>query len=161
MMLEQGTYLVPTLAAGHRVQTDEALRAILPPFVQEKIDRIEGRSARSLKMFYEAGGKIAMGTDAGVPFCAHGDNALELELMVDAGMKPLDALVASTSNAADLLALKDEGSIKEGNAADFLIVDGDPAVDILMASRTEHHRLVVKRGTPVAGSRGFVGPSFA
>ena len=159
-MLERGTYLVPTLAAGHRVLSDDELRASLPEFVQEKINRIEGLSARSLKMFHDAGGKIAMGTDAGVPFCAHGDNAIELELMVDAGMKPIDALVAATSNAADLLALEHEGSIEEGNAADLLVVDGDPAVDISMVARTGHHRLVVKRGVPVAGSKGFAGPSF-
>ncbi len=148
-MLERGTYLVPTLAAGHRFETDEALQAVLPEYIRVKIDRVKGRSAASLKMFYDAGGKVAMGTDAGVPLCMHGDNARELEFMVDAGMSPLDALVAGTSNAADLLALDHEGAIKEGNSADLLIVEGDPSSDILMAARTENHRMVVKRGITV------------
>ena len=145
-MLERGTYLVPTLAAGYRIETDDALRESLPPYVQAKLERILGRSAASLKMFYDAGGKVAMGTDAGVPFCMHGENARELELMVNAGMSPLDALIAGTSNAADLLALDNEGSIVDGNAADFLVVNGDPTTDITMASRPANHRMVIKRG---------------
>lgn len=145
-MLARGTYLVPTLAAGHRIESDEALRASLPDYVQKKLERILGRSATSLKLFYDAGGKVAMGTDAGVPFCMHGDNARELEFMVNAGMSARDALVAGTSNAADLLALENEGSLVEGNAADVLIVDGDPTQDILMAARAENHRMVLKRG---------------
>ncbi len=145
-MVARGTYLVPTLAAGHRIQNDEALQATLPAFVRAKIDRISGKSAASLKLFYDAGGKVAMGTDAGVPFCMHGDNARELEFMVEAGMSPLDALIAGTSNAADLLALENEGNLVEGNAANLLVVDGDPSDDILMAARTDNHRMVVKRG---------------
>ena len=69
--------------------------------------------------------------------------------MVDAGMGALDALIAGTSNAADLLALENEGSLVEGNAADLLVVDGDPSEDILMAARPENHRLVMKRGQVV------------
>ncbi len=149
LMLERGTYLVPTLAAGYRIESDEALRASLPEYVQVKLERILGRSATSLKMFYDAGGKVAMGTDAGVPFCMHGENARELELMVNAGMKPLDALIAGTSNAADLMALEHEGSLVEGNAADMLIVNGDPSTDITKASNPENHRIVLKRGTTV------------
>ena len=149
LMLERGTYLVPTLAAGYRIESDEALRASLPEYVQIKLERILGRSATSLKMFYDAGGKVAMGTDAGVPFCMHGENARELELMVNAGMKPLDALIAGTSNAADLMALEHEGSLVEGNAADILIVNGDPSTAITMASKPENHRMVLKRGNTV------------
>jgi len=148
-MVERGTYLVPTLAAGHRIETDDALRSALPQYVQVKLERIFGKSAQSLKMFYEAGGKVAMGTDAGVPFCAHGENARELEFMVNAGMSPLDALVAGTSNAADLLGVDDEGSIRVGNAADMLVVDGNPMVDIQMAARSQNHRMVIKRGAVV------------
>lgn len=149
-MVARGTYLVPTLAAGYRVENDEALLASLPPFVQAKLGRILGRSAASLKLFADAGGKVAMGTDAGVPFCMHGENARELEYMVEAGLRPIDALIAGTSNAADLLALENEGSLVEGNAADLLVVNGDPSTDILMAARTENHRLVMKRGQIVS-----------
>ncbi len=148
-MVERGTYLVPTLAAGYRVENDDELVASLPPFVQDKLERIRGGGARSLKMFYDAGGRVAMGTDAGVPYCAHGDNALELAYMVEAGMKPADALIAATSNAADLMALDETGSITEGFVADLLVVDDDPSIDINKAAMKEHHRMVVKAGAIV------------
>ncbi len=149
-MVSRGTYLVPTLAAGHRIEHDQALQATLPDYVRVKRERIFGKSTASLKMFYDAGGKVAMGTDAGVPFCMHGENARELEYMVDAGMTAFDALIAGTSNAAELLGLDDEGTISEGNSADLLLVEGDPSDDILMAARAENHRLVMKSGVVIA-----------
>lgn len=145
-MVKRGTFLVPTLAAGHRIEQDDALVASLPDYVQAKIARIRGRGAKSLKMFYDAGGKVAMGTDAGVPYCRHGDNAIELELMVNAGLTPIDSLIAATSNAAALMRLDDAGRIVEGAAADLLLVDGDPTADITMASQRANHRAVYKRG---------------
>jgi imidazolonepropionase-like amidohydrolase len=69
--------------------------------------------------------------------------------MVNAGMAPIDSLIAGTSNAADLVALDNEGAIAEGSAADMLIDDGDPSTDITMASRPENHRMVLKQGRVV------------
>ena len=99
-----------------------------------------------------AGGKIAMGTDAGTPFNKHGANSDELALMVGIGIAPLDELRISTSSAADLVDLPGEGRITEGGFADFLLVDGNPAEDIDRAAKREHHRLVVKRGQPVSAA---------
>jgi len=70
-----------------------------------------------------------------------------LEYMVDIGISPLDALISSTSTAADLLREKERGRIRSGNFADFLLVDGNPSESISMVSRKENHRLVVKHGT--------------
>jgi imidazolonepropionase-like amidohydrolase len=103
-------------------------------------------------MFYKAGGLIALGTDAGTPFNLHGENAMELEYMVDAGMKPIDALRAGTSNAADLTDLPEHGRIREGAAADLLLVDGDPVRDITRASRHANHRGVFRGGRPAEGA---------
>ena len=100
-------------------------------------------------MYYDAGGRIAMGTDAGTPFNRHGENALELECMVDIGMSPLDALVSGTSIAADLLRESERGRIQSGCFADLLVVNGDPSEAITMASRKENHRLVVKNGIAI------------
>jgi len=148
-MVSRGTFLVPTLSAGHRIEQDDDLVASLPDYVQAKVARIRGRGAKSLKMFYDAGGKVAMGTDAGVPYCRHGDNAIELELMVNAGLSPTDSLIAATSNAADLVGLDDAGRIAVDSAADLLVVDGDPTADITMVSRRDNHRAVYKGGKPV------------
>ena len=75
-------------------------------YVIEKTRRVSEAHERSFKMYHEAGGKIAMGTDAGTPFNMHGKNAQELRYMAEYGMTPMDAIIASTANAADLMQLE-------------------------------------------------------
>lgn len=151
-MTARGTYLVPTLAAvknilAHRDQG-------VPAYAVEKCERVTVEHVKSIRMFYEAGGKIAMGTDAGTPYNRHGENALELEYMVeDTGISPMDAITISTRNGADLMRLADRGTIAEGKAADLLIVDGDPLADITMVARRANHRLVVKNGIAVTDGK--------
>jgi imidazolonepropionase-like amidohydrolase len=160
-MLERGTYLVPTLAALAHI-LDGADKGI-PDYVVEKAQRVSEHHRRSIKMFYDAGGRIAMGTDAGTPFNHHGHNAQELAYMVGIGISPMDAITFSTSNGAALMGIKDEGRVQEGAMADLLIVDGNPLEDIRAVSDTANHRAVVKRGRPVEGSGHAVGsrPSAA
>lgn len=156
-MLDGDVYLVPTLAALQNIVSNKD--SGIPDYVIEKAERIAEHHVRSIKMFYDAGGKIAMGTDAGTPFNQHGANADELALMVGIGIAPLDALRISTSAAADLVDLPGEGRITEGGFADFLLVDGDPVAEIDRAAKREHHRLVVKRGTPVSAETMALGAS--
>ena len=151
-MLERGTYLVPTLSAVRNILAMKGKG--VPDYAIEKSERVVDRHKQSIKMFYDAGGKIAMGTDAGTPFNKHGENAQELEYMVEIGIGALDALRFSTSEAAELVDLYQEGRIKDGNFADFLVVEGDPTVDIQMVSRKQNHRMVVKRGLAVS-NRAF------
>ena len=69
--------------------------------------------------------RIAMGTDCGVG--PHGTNLEELELMVEAGLSPLEALHATTGSAAELLDVAgDRGTLRPGLRADLVLVDGDP-----------------------------------
>jgi imidazolonepropionase-like amidohydrolase len=77
---------------------------------------------------YKAGVKIAFGTDSGVS--VHGLNAIEFELMVEAGMPPLEAIRSATLNAADLLGVDKLGSIEEGMLADIIAVQEDPLKNI-------------------------------
>ena len=144
-MLERGTYLVPTLAALANI-LDNADKGI-PDYVVEKSQRCAEQHRDAIQMFYKAGGKIALGTDAGTPFNYHGENAQELRYMVDNGITPIDALRFGTSAAADLLRLDDRGILREGLAADMLIVRGDPTADISMAADKANHLAVVKNGT--------------
>ncbi|PHQ72263.1 MAG: aryldialkylphosphatase [Sneathiella sp.] len=146
-MMERGTYLVPTLSAVQNIlaNADNGIA----DYVVEKARRVFEKHRESFKMFYAAGGKIAMGTDAGTPFNMHGENAMEMAFMVDCGMTPIDALTSSTSVAHSLMELENRGQIKTDFKADMLIVEGDPTVDILMAASTENHRLVVKNGRKV------------
>ena len=158
-MLAQGTYLVPTVSALRNI-LDNARNGI-PAYVVEKAERISENHRRSLQMYYQAGGNIAMGTDAGTPFNHHGANAMELEYMADLGVSPVDALRFGTSSSADLMDLADQGRVAVGMAADFLLVDGNPGDDIRMASRRENHRLVIKGGLAVAGpAAATAGPNF-
>jgi imidazolonepropionase-like amidohydrolase len=151
-MKETGTYLVPTIAALKNilVNADKGI----PDYAVEKARNVAEHHRRSIKLFYEAGGLIAMGTDAGTPFNKHGENARELEYMVEYGLKPVDALIAATANAADLVRETQRGRIREGAFADLLVVDGNPLDDIAMVAQRENHRLVVKNGELVAGSSG-------
>ena len=90
-----------------------------------------------------AGVKIAFGTDAGV--YPHGRNAGEFRLLVDHGMKPLDALKAATSVDAELFGIADRlGTLTAGKLADVVAVPGDPTVDI---RQTEKVFFVMKEGT--------------
>ncbi len=146
-MLNGGVYLVPTLAALRNI-VDNKNHGI-PDYVMEKAARVSEHHLRSIKMFYDAGGKIAMGTDAGTPFNRHGANARELAFMVNIGVAPLDAMRFATSAAADLVDLPGEGRIADGACADFLLVHGDPAADIECVANPDNHRLVVKGGQPV------------
>jgi len=148
-MLERGTFLVPTLAAVRNIvgNRDKGI----PAWAVEKAERVFEIHKVAFRRFYEAGGKIALGTDAGTPFNLHGENAQELQYMVESGMKPLDALRAGTSLAADLLDLPEYGAIRKGQIADLLLVDGNPAETIAMAADRKNHRAVFSRGTVANG----------
>ena len=146
LMAERGVFLVPTLAAGIMSQHAKEI----PAFMAEKDRRLLAAHYRSVRLALEAGVPIAMGTDAGVPFVKHGDNAVELPLMVQAGLTPMQAIVASTSSAARALGLQEEiGTIEVGKRADLLILDGNPLQDIDMVTRKERIRIVVQDGNVV------------
>jgi len=86
---------------------------------------------RNLKALFDAGVKIAMGTDTGPPARFQGYfEHLELEQMVDAGLTPMQALVAATGDAALCLRLPSVGTLEPGKWADFVVLDADPLVDI-------------------------------
>ena len=97
----------------------------------------------SLRNAVRAGVKIAFGTDVGV--LSHGEAAKEFRVMVEAGMTPMQAVVAATRNAADLLGQLDNiGTIEAGKYADLIAVDANPLDDI---TRLEHVSFVMKQGT--------------
>lgn len=143
LMAERGVFLVPTLAAGAIATHDEHV----PAFMAENDKRLGDAPQRSVQMALAAGVPLAMGTDAGVPFVRHGDNALELALLVEAGLTPMQAIVAATSNAARALGLQHEiGTIEAGKCADLLVIEGDPLEDIAVFKQRERVRLVLHRG---------------
>jgi imidazolonepropionase-like amidohydrolase len=145
-MRARGTFLVPTLVAPENISAF-GVAAGVPAYMVEKSDQARDAHRESFRRALRAGVRIAMGTDAGTPFNRHGANAQELGLMVDCGMSPLDALVAATSNAADLLDLLDEtGTVEPGKSADLLILDGDPLADITLLAAPDRIAGILRGG---------------
>jgi imidazolonepropionase-like amidohydrolase len=125
LMLERGTWLVPTLAAPRAVLTAAAAGASLPEAVIEKARAVQAVHDASVTRAIAAGVKVAMGTDSGVG--PHGDNLVELGLMAGCGMTPEQAWHATTLSAAELLGVAGElGSLEPGKRADVVVLDGDP-----------------------------------
>ena len=141
LMRQYGTYYVPTVSAGEFVYEKAKEPGYFPEIVRPKALEIGPKIKQTLGMAYKEGVKIAFGTDMGVS--PHGENADEFIFMVEAGMKPIDAIFAATSVAAEVLEQKDLGKIKKGMKADIVAVDGNPLKDI---SVTKKVVFVMKNG---------------
>lgn len=139
-----GTYLVPTLLIGQKVyEIAKTHPEQLPPSSAAKALAVAPMLRANLGNAYRAGVKIAFGTDQGL--VPHGQNAGEFALMVQAGMTPMDAVLAATRNAADLIGdAKDIGSLQPGRFADIVAVAGDPLKDVTELTRVQ---FVMKGGT--------------
>jgi imidazolonepropionase-like amidohydrolase len=125
LMLERGTWLVPTLVAPRGVLAAARSGMPLPEASVRKALEVTEAHADSFRRAVVAGVKVAMGTDSGVT--PHGRNLAELELMGKGGMEPAAVLHATTASAAALMGLQDElGTLEPGKRADVVAVDGDP-----------------------------------
>jgi imidazolonepropionase-like amidohydrolase len=146
LMLQKDVYLVPTLVAPLAVA--EYAREhpdILPPMMAAKANDVIEAHQQSFRHAVKAGVNIAMGTDSGVG--KHGENGRELLLMVENGMTSMQALVASTQNAARLLHLdKHIGTLEVGKLADIIVVKGDVLEDISRIVDQTNIQLVLKGG---------------
>jgi imidazolonepropionase-like amidohydrolase len=149
-LAERDVPLVPTLSVygcmaeglGSGVPDEAALNA-----KDSREDHVE-----SVRRALDAGVTVVLGTDSGGPQTYHGENARELEELVAAGMSPLEAIVAGTSDAAAAIGLGDEtGTLEAGKAADLVVVDGDPSADVGVLREPENVELVVRDGTPAVG----------
>ena len=124
MMVERGTWLVPTLTAGDTTE-ELAKDPKLAPEIRAKFEGLGRPEFDAMQLAAEAGVKVAMGTDC--PVAPHGWNLNELAHMAANGFTPVEALVAATSSAAELIGLEDRlGSLAPGKIADVVVVDGDP-----------------------------------
>lgn len=146
LMKKHGTYLVPTVLVAQRLA--ELARAhperMATPDMAAKILPIAPLMLNNLAGAYKAGVKIAYGTDTTGTMLRFGQNAEELPVMVRAGMTPMDAVIAATGNAADLIGASDRiGSVRVGRFADIIAVTADPLADI---SSLEHVSFVMKGG---------------
>ena len=144
VLKKNGTYLVPTLYLIDW-QRAHAAQANLPAFLRAKMELVSTVGKQNVQKAIKAEVKIGMGTDAAV--YPHGLNAHELEVYVQLGMTPLQAIQSATINDADLLGWKDKvGALETGKWADIIAVDGDPLHDITTLQRV---KFVMKGGQVV------------
>ncbi|WOH39527.1 amidohydrolase family protein [Thalassotalea fonticola] len=138
-----GAYLVPTLLAGDTVVKMANTSEFMSEAVKSKAIRVGSDMLKNFARAYQAGVKIAFGTDSGVS--RHGTNAHEAVLMFNAGMAPMDILKSATVNAADLIdKTATLGTLEKGKFADIIAMDENPLQDI---SQLEKVEFVMKNGT--------------
>jgi imidazolonepropionase-like amidohydrolase len=138
---KNGTYLVPTLFLGEYM-TAHLDQSDVPEFSKQKMRDVAAAMQKNVKKAFDAGVKVAFGTDAAV--YPHGLNAGEFHVYVKLGMTPLAAIQTATINASDLLGPKYlVGSLEPGKFADVIAVDGDPTKDVTVL---EHVKFVMKGG---------------
>jgi imidazolonepropionase-like amidohydrolase len=119
---------------------DESYRkkVVEGPRYQKNIDAYN-MAARNLKKLYDAGVLVALGTDSGAqPVRAQGfSEHLELQLMIDAGLTPLQAIKVATYNACKALNVKDQGTLAPGMRADFIVLNENPENNIKATQKIE------------------------
>ena len=145
-MLRQGTWLVPTFTVLRKiVNLGQMQPSPLPAYMLPKALKLLESQQKSLLTAFQAGVKMALGTDLGS--FGHGQNALELAYLVEAGLTPMQALVMATRNGAECMGFGDlTGTLREGKAADLLVVEKDPLLDISILQDQTALRVVMKDG---------------
>jgi len=153
MLAESKVWMTPTLL--HR--TDHAIETRrdqgTSQFVLNKMKALQPYCYETFQNMYKAGVKIALGTDMGFD-PEMGTNARELEVYVKLGMKPMDALLTATRNAAHAIKMeKDLGTVEAGKLADMIAVNGDPLADIACLQEKKNIQIVMKEGRLYADRR--------
>ena len=142
LMIQYGTYLVPTITAGKAVAENAKIKGFYPEIIVPKALEIGPKIQNTFAKAYKRGVKIAFGTDAGV--FLHGLNAKEFGYMVEVGMSPIEALQSATITNAKVLGLADElGQLKAGYIADIVATKDNPVEEI---STLENVIFVMKEG---------------
>lgn len=134
-----GTFYAPTLAIYEPVKPGEPAPADMnDPATRQRFRKFDF-AKHSVKALHDAGVLIALGTDAGISGAPHGTSSLhEMELLVDAGLTPAEAMIAGTSNSARALGLEaDRGTIEKGKRADLVLLRGRPWENIRDVRRTD------------------------
>jgi imidazolonepropionase-like amidohydrolase len=156
-MVQRGVFLVPTLKVGWDIILAEDSN--IPAWIRQKNRDSQGDAERSLKMAYEAGVPIAMGSDVGTPLNYHGENALEVYWMQEAGLSVMDAIVAATGNAARALRWDAwMGTLEPGKVADLIVHAKNPLEDLRVLADKQSLQFVMKDGMIVASHAGIVLP---
>jgi imidazolonepropionase-like amidohydrolase len=146
MIAASGAYLVPTLVT-YEALSEEGESYGVPENVIRKIDEAREVGIKALRYAYEAGVKIASGSDLLGPLHVH--KARELEIKTEV-MSPMESLISATRTNAELFGMEEEiGTVEEGKLADLLVVEGNPLEDISVFHTQDNLRLIMKGGRVV------------
>jgi imidazolonepropionase-like amidohydrolase len=151
LMAEHGTFLVPTLSTVFAIDKE----TMQPHHYAKKVAWSE-ITRHNIARAIAQGAKIALGTDAGVG--PHGQNLRELGYLVELGMSPMNAIVAGTRTAAELLGIAGEvGTLETGKQADLVITDVDPLEQIKALGDPSRVEVVMRGGAVMKDLPGLVG----
>lgn len=147
---ERSVIVIPTFSIVERL-LEIGAEAGIPEWGLKKAEEVHEIHMENIRRAYRAGVKIAAGTDfIGGPF-KHGENALEIQLLVERiGMSPMEAIIAATRNAAEAVGLASRiGTLTKGKLADVIVVDGNPLVDVKILREADKILMVIKEGVIV------------
>ncbi len=151
LLLEKDAWLIPTLLVNQHNQ-ELAQEGKLPDYSQGDSQEVAQLLEKNMKIAYQAGVKMAMGTDSGV--APHGQNLRELSLLCGIGMTPMEAIQAGTIRAAELLGWDDRiGTLEKGKIADVVVSKKDPLAHIESMGNPDNINLVLKAGEVVKAIR--------
>ena len=149
LMLEKGAYLVPTLATVHRVGIEGKDWGASAKAMERSKRELEGRQ-KVVALAAAMGIPVVTGSDSGSRAGFGLLSTRELELLVQCGLSPMDAIVAATGTAAAALGLAaDVGTIEVGKVADLIVVDGDPLSEIDLFQDRSRLKFVLQSGDPL------------
>jgi imidazolonepropionase-like amidohydrolase len=153
LMLERGTYLVPTLTAPAVMVERGAFEGVAPYAIEKSALVLEDHLA-SFRAAVNAGVRVAMGTDQGTPLNRPGENAQEAVRMALNGLSPASALLSATAWAADLLRVE-AGRLATGLAADVVVLGRDPLEDIAVLQDQDAILAVIAGGRLAKATPGI------
>ncbi len=151
IMLEKGTILVPTRYVIEKLIAN-AEKMGVADYAVKKIKALSNQHANAIRMAIKKGVKIAVGTDIFVSgpkgIFLHGENAMELQYLVELGMTPMDAIVAATGNGPLTLGGRapKSGMLKVGYEADMITLKANPLEDIKVLTNRSNILNVIKQG---------------
>jgi len=148
MFIENGVFLQGTNALLKMIYQDRNNE--LPDWQKEKAGEAWEDRRKNFKMYLKKGIKMPLASDAGCSYFRQGDNAKELEALVELGMTPMEAILSGTIIAAEDIGIDDiAGSLEKGKMADIILVYGDPLQDISILSKAEKIKMVMKEGETI------------
>jgi len=150
-MVKRGIFLVPTLSIMYKIATEGAEYG-MSPWALKKGEELNKVATDTFRLAKQRGVRITCGTDfSGAPPMRYGENAVELSLMVQAGMSTSEAISSATQVAAEALGLGEQtGTLEKGKWADLLVIEGNPLEDISILLERSRIRMVVKEGCVLA-----------